>query len=183
MHHPAWTMGARTGPIRRFRQMVWFACEGLIALYDERKPAEDYTVVTPDEFLERAAALNAFGKKEGRHDGPKWMRQESRQNIQAAADMHESVKEAKQMGDPSDPEVQAFWSRHRRSNTVSMSRGAANWEHGKPRQSLEQMAAEAKGDKQLVAADLQQTDLQTMAEIGRKLPRKLPRKGKLLLDL
>jgi hypothetical protein len=184
--HPAWSSNSRTGPIRRHKQQVWFACEGLIALYDERKPKEDYVVLTPGEFRERAEALNNFAEKMPKSGATAWQRQESKEMVRAAQDMEESIKEARNMGDPSDPRVRDYWARHRRNNTVSMSSGV-NWEHGKPKKTVEQMAKEAKGTK---TTEAPLTEAQIKADLAdaaasnvRRLPVKKPRKGALILDL
>jgi hypothetical protein len=187
MSHPVWTHGGRTGPIRRHKQLVFFACEGLVALYDERKTDEDYMVLTPAEFKERATALNEFGTKIGKTDPTRWQRQESHEMVRAAADMTECVKEAKSMGDPSDPAVQAFWARHRRSSVVSMSQRKNDFEHGMPKKTLDQIKKDSKGTQQggQPTGDDEVRRVVAQAEAGRvrRLPRKKPRKGRLILDL
>jgi hypothetical protein len=119
---PIWALGARQGPLRRHKQIVFFACEGLVAMYDEREHDEDYIVVTPDEFRERSVGLARMAKKMA-HGSQKWMRSDGRSMLQAAEDMLTTIREAKAMGDPSDPLVRAFWAKHRRNSTVSLSAG------------------------------------------------------------
>jgi len=129
---PAWAIGARQGPLRRHKRMVFFACEGLIAMYDERNPEEEvYLVVTPGEFEERAHGLGTWANEMGKGD-EKWMKQEARMGKQAANDMLETVKEARYMGDPSDPAVRAFWARHRRNSSIQISLSAGSNPEGYP---------------------------------------------------
>ena len=118
---PAWAEGARCGPVRRHRKIAFFACEGLVVIFDERVPErEDYIVVTPADFYNRAVGLNSMGKRMVKEQLP-FMRAEGQQIVKAAANMVETIKEAKAMGDPSDPAVREYWARHRRSNCVSFS--------------------------------------------------------------
>lgn len=138
---PAWAVQARTGPVRHHKQLTFFACEGLIALYDERDEAEqardNYEVVQPDVFLHRANELARLAKLMEKSD-LRWQRQEGREWRRGCQDMKECVKEAKAMGDPSDPQVQAFWARHRRRTTAAVS-----YEHGKPKKTLAQINRDA----------------------------------------
>jgi hypothetical protein len=122
---PAWSIGARQGPLRRHKQLVFFACEGLLAMYDERenKQEHEYCVITPAEALERVRALGQFAKQIAADDSP-WMREEARLCEKAANDLSETIKEARFMGDPSDPAIQAYWTKHRRNATVSLSAGS-----------------------------------------------------------
>jgi hypothetical protein len=176
---PAWAIDARQGPIRRHKQLVFFACEGLIALHDERETSQEtgdvYEVLTPADFEFRANELARLAKKMEKSDIP-WQRQEGKIWRRGCQYMQEAVKEARYMGDPSDPAVQAFWSRHRRNNTVSF-----NFECGAPRQSPAEMAASAPdtGRTAKVTLDKQQLDALRL----RSLPRRKPRPGRLDLDM
>jgi hypothetical protein len=180
---PAWAVGARQGPLRRHKQLVFFACEGLIALHDERETSQEegdtYTVITPDDFEYRAQALGEFGKKAKASDKP-WQRQEGNEMKKAAQDMLETVKEARDMGDPSDPAVQAWWARHRRNDRVAFS-----FERGKPDKSLDQMNRDAPKTGRTAQHTLDGDDLDRLAAATkiRQKPRKKPRKGQLILDL
>jgi hypothetical protein len=89
----------------------------LIAIYDERAPADGYHVVTPLEFWHRACALSENARSM-RVDAMPWVRQEGRELMGSVNDMAAAVREARDMGDPSDPAVQAFWARHNRSNSA-----------------------------------------------------------------
>lgn len=181
---PAWAREARQGPLRRHKQLVFFACEGLIALHDERETAfekdAEYEVIMPDDFEYRAKGLAAFARKAKASHKP-WQRQEAKEMKKAAEDMMETVKEAKAMGDPSDPEVQAFWARHRRSNRV-----AFNYTQGKPKKTLDQYNKEAPDTGRTahgsIDPELQQRVEDNAMKIRTKPTRK-PRSGRIILDL
>lgn len=189
---PAWAAGARQGPLRRHKQLVFFACEGLIALHDERDASqaagEAYTVITPDDFEYRAEGVGAFGKKASASDKP-WQQQEARLMLRAAQDMKDCVKEAREMGDPNDPQVQAFWARHRRNDRI-----AFNFEFGAPQRSLDQMNRDAPNTGRTAVPTLDAAGLDKMAKAAgltaagdqykiRRKPVKKPRAGQLILDL
>lgn len=125
MSHPRWAAQARTGQIRRYKQLTFFACEGLIALYDERHPQEDYNVILPADFERRATELARFGKECLATDSAKSLREVGRECVAGANDMVAAVKEARFMGDPSDPAVQAFWALHKpgSKSTISLRAG------------------------------------------------------------
>lgn len=121
---PAWAVNARTGPCRNFLKLKIFACEGQIVMYDERPDQEKtYTVLTPATMEERVKALSRPYRGQGRMDIPAWKRQEYDEEQRGYQNCVEVIKEARAMGDPSDPAVQAFWARHRRSSTVKMNFG------------------------------------------------------------
>lgn len=123
MSKPAWTIGARTGPVRDYLQLKVFACEGLICVIDERpgQTEGEYCVLTPADLEERVKALNKMYRGQTRADLTKWQQQEHDQRVRGSQNCMETIKEARHMGDPSDPAVQAFWARHRRSSTVKIS--------------------------------------------------------------
>ena len=124
---PGWAVVGRCGTQYRHKDLVFFACEGLIAVCDERKHIKDderYTVIFPDELTERMQALADFS--EPFKSAPEaWQREEYRVCQAAAQAAKDCVKEAKYMGDPSDPAVQAFWRLHRpgHKSRVSLSAG------------------------------------------------------------
>ena len=93
-------------------------------MHDERPQHGDYNVIFPNEMEERAKALGRMAKKIGAGDEP-WQREEGRSMREAANNMLECVKEARFMGDPSDPAVQAFWALHKpgAKSTISLSAG------------------------------------------------------------
>lgn len=122
MQKPAWAAGSRTGPVRKFEQLSVFACEGLIVIIDERPQYHgDCKIVSPKELLERVRALNVQYRGKTRVDVPRRLLERHDDRIRGSQNCMECIKEAKAMGDPFDPKVQAFWARHRSNNTVSMS--------------------------------------------------------------
>lgn len=129
---PVWALGARQGPLRRHKRIVFFACEGLVAIFDERTQDEEYIVITPTDFKARAEGLAVTGKLMAKEGDEKWMRSEGRGMLAAANDMIETVKEARRMGDPSDPLVQAYWARHRRNDTIRVQLSAGSDAAGYP---------------------------------------------------
>lgn len=181
---PAWSIGARQGPLRRHKQMVYFACEGLIVVIDERPGKDhegDYIVLRPSELEERARALAQFVK--GWRTGTPWQRQEHQLCTNAADEMLEAVKEARHMGDPSDPAVQAFWARHRgRKSTVSLRAGtdAAGYPTLPKLPKGKQTGKTAKTDR--VISEQEMAEVNT-AHLGiHRPPRRKNRKG-LILEL
>jgi len=172
---PAWSAGARQGPLRRHKDLVFFACEGFVALYDERTPEEDYQVINARDFEHRANELAKLAKKM-RVDDRKWMRQEGNELFADCVGMKDTVREARDMGDPTDPAVQAFWARHRRRTTVSLSAGS-----------------DAAGYPTLPDVDLgpntgKQVSVDGVAAVPdnhriRKKPKKKPRNGLVLGDM
>ena len=185
MNKPAWSAGARQGPLRRHKQLVFFACEGLIALLDEREKAQQadevYSIMTPSSFAERATALASFAKKVRASDAP-WQRQEGRDMGRAALDMEETIKEARDMGDPSDPAVQAYWAKHRTNRVIKFH----GFELGAPTKTVTQMAAEAPRTGRDATATLDAEGLAQMQQQARTIykppQRKRPVK-KLILDI
>jgi len=117
---PAWSAQARTGPVRKFKSLSVFACEGLVVVIDERpgKLEGDYTPVLPNEMMVRIQAL----RQPYRNKTPAMMTTEQRVNYYShrsgIAGILECIKEARHMGDPSDPQVQDFWARHYRRSSV-----------------------------------------------------------------
>lgn len=131
---PAWTLGARTGPVREYEKLKVFACEGLVCIVDERTGNREgeYTVVLPDELEHRVKALNQPYRGQGRMDLPKWKREEYDAAQRGSQNCMEAVKEARAMGDPSQESVQLFWARHRRSSTVRLNFSAGSDPAGYP---------------------------------------------------
>lgn len=173
---PAWAREARTGPLRRHKKLVIFACEGLIALYDESTDEEDYHVYTPAEMQERVDQMAILAEKMKKSD-VRWQRQEGAQWLYDFQGIRECIKEAREMGDPSDPQVQAFWARHRRSTTVKIS-----WSSGTiPAVPLGKFTGRTTGppDKQFSSAEA----LLLNAPRVRTLPTRKPRPGQAKLIL
>ncbi len=117
---PAWAGEAKTGPVRSYMELKVFACQGLICIIDERQGEKEgeYTIVTPADLDERITALNIKYRGKGRMDVPRSQRQNYDAVIRGSQNCVECIKEARAMGDPSSPDVQAYWARHRRSSTV-----------------------------------------------------------------
>lgn len=125
MKKPAWSVDARTGPVRKFMDLSVFACEGLICIIDER-PGKDEgqaNIVTPKELKERITAVNQPYRGKTRAQLDKFQRAQMDKRIQGAENCMECIREAREMGDPSDPKVQAYWQRHQRNSSVSLSAG------------------------------------------------------------
>ena len=117
------TLTGRTGRVFRFRDLVYWAYEGLIAMEDERNG--DYLVIFPDDLMNRRAALKAMLKTISPSKGTAFEKDLYRDTKNVIDEMKQCVKEAKDMGDPSDPSVQAFYRRHRpgKKSTISLSAG------------------------------------------------------------
>lgn len=182
---PAWALGARQGPLRRHRRIVFFAVEGLVSLYDEREQEETYRVITPRDFQERAYGLAALATKMVK--GPeKWMRSDGRASLLAARNMMATVREARDMGDPSDPAVQAYWAKHRRNRMIRVSLSAGSDVAGYP--TLPQIplgrdtGRRAAAGLPLAAADTAgAARLDAAGNKIRRKPRKTASRGRLLL--
>jgi cytochrome c1 len=164
--------------------MVFFACEGLVAMLDERAQDEEYIVVTPTDFKARAEGLAVTGKLMAKGN-EKWMRSDGREYLAAANDMIETVKEAQSMGDPSDPLVRAYWARHRRNDTIRVQLSPGSDVAGYPELPdipLGKFTGQATdpGDP-LETAGAILIDGGDATKIRRK-PRKKPRKGGLVLS-
>jgi hypothetical protein len=120
MKKPAWAMSARTGPVRTFIKMKIFACEGMVCIVDERQGKDDdFTVVAPSELMLRLKELNRPYRNRNKAEMTPWQRQEHNELQNASNNCEECVKEARYMGDPTDPLVQAFWAKQRRNVTMS----------------------------------------------------------------
>ena len=124
MSQPNWSINARTGPVRSYLDnMKIFACEGLVCIIDEREGREDtqYTAVTPDDLKERIDALHRPYRKKTLAQMTKAERQWYHRRRTGFTNCMECIREAKHMGDPSDPAVQAYWARHKSKSTVAIS--------------------------------------------------------------
>ena len=124
---PGWAVVGRCGTQFRHKKLVFFACEGLIAVCDERdhiKTDERYSVIFPNELTERMQALADFATP-FKSSPVAWEREEYRMCMAASQAAKDCVKEAKYMGDPSDPAVRAFWQKHQpgKKSRVSLSAG------------------------------------------------------------
>ena len=132
---PAWTIGARSGPVRNYQDLRLMACEGLVCIIDERLTTpedERYTVVTPSELEHRIKSVDRPYRDQGRMDLPAWKRPIFDQQKQGCQNATECIKEAREMGDPSNPVVQLFWAKHRRTSTVRVRFSAGSDAAGYP---------------------------------------------------
>lgn len=122
INRPTWSATARTGPMRKYMQLSIFACEGLICIIDNREGKEgDYSVITPAEAVERCKALNKSYRGTTRAQLSAIQKEMADQRTRGFQAMMECVREAKHMGDPTDPKVQAYWARHRSNRTITFS--------------------------------------------------------------
>lgn len=184
---PAWSVGARSGPMREYGQLRIFACEGLICIVDERPGKEEgkHTMVTPAEIEERVKALNIPYRGQGRIDVPKAQRQRFDERLRGSQNCMECIKEAKAMGDPSDPAVQAYWRRHKSNSTVVVKFSAGSDPAGYPALPPLKLGPLTGRD---AAADVNLTDTITAAVGGaastmlHRLPQKKNRSGIVLLN-
>lgn len=120
---------ARKGPSRKFLKQRFFACEGLVCIIDERETRIDQAnrsveegdciVLTPKDFAVRVRAFTKTYRNMKLSEMGTGQKHYFAQYQAAAAGGFEAIKEAKEMGDPSDPAVQAYWARHRGKSYVS----------------------------------------------------------------
>jgi len=122
-------MSNKTGKVYRFRGLRFYAKNGFICLHDEDDGA--FIVLTRREFLERAQALSDESIRL-RHMAAEypakaaWLSAD-RADIQFGINqMLECITEAKEQGDRTDPEVDAWFSKHRpgRRSRISLASGA-----------------------------------------------------------
>ena len=136
MTKPAWAIGGRTGPVRSFQGLSVFACEGLICVIDERpgKKEGEATIVMPNDMQKRVNAVMRKNTrmKQATCEMKPWQRQEQEKRVNGANAVVVCIREARDMGDPSDPAVQAWWSRHRRSSTIRLGVHAGSDKEGYP---------------------------------------------------
>lgn len=126
---------ARRGRYYRYLNLVFMAVEGLVLMIDERKPDEDIQVFTPAVFDKRRRAIRRFCQKTCYGLSP-GQNEHIRQLRKAALDMEECVREAREMGDPSSPQVQAYWKRHRENGRASMAGFGFSAEANRPSETL-----------------------------------------------
>lgn len=118
-----WFEGARTGPSRYFFRMRVFACEGMIAIIDERDGDDegDCKVIPPDQFRQRVYSLSRPYRKQTPSEMTPWQRERYLAQVRSLQGMLECIKEAKDMGDPTSLEVRQFWMKQRGRSKVSFS--------------------------------------------------------------
>jgi hypothetical protein len=124
-------LDGRRGPSRYFKQLRFFACEGLMVIIDERETRTnekgevieegDVRVLLPLEFKMRCRQfLRTYRDKTYAEHTPT-RRSEIKLWHKQLAEGLEAVKEAQEMGDPSDPRVQEYWAKHHGKPYVSLS--------------------------------------------------------------
>lgn len=111
---PAWAHDARTGPVRDYIDQKVFACEGMVVVIDHRPGATlgECVVLDCSTAASRVSELRKDYRGQTRAQQPQRMRDLWTQRLRGCQNIMECVKEAKAMGDPTDPQVQAFWKRH-----------------------------------------------------------------------
>lgn len=119
-----------TGKCYTFRGLKFYARNGFVCLHDEEDGS--FFVLTRKEFLQRAAALSDEAKRlrqqATQNPGKAWILADRLELQSAIENMVECCKDAKEQGDRNDPEVSAWFARHRphARGRVSMA-GAANF--------------------------------------------------------
>lgn len=117
---PAWASGGRTGQIRRFMGLAVFACEGMVVVIDEREGEdEDCSIVSISEMLERIRTLKRPYRNKTKAQLSVEQRRFYDQRRRGIENVYECCREARNMGDPTDPRVQAFWAKHSRRSRVA----------------------------------------------------------------
>ena len=113
---PAWAHDARTGPVREYLDQAIFACEGMLVVIDHRPTAKqegECVVLDCATAEERAKELQKDYRGQTRAQQPRGLQNLWTRRVQGCQNIMECVKEAKAMGDPTDPKVQEFWRRHK----------------------------------------------------------------------
>lgn len=106
----------KTGTCFTYRGLKFYAENGFISLHDEA--TGEYFVLTRKEFLLRAKALSEEADKLRKlaADNPaqaSWYSEDRMDLVRAVECMIECTREAKAQGDRTDPEVDAWFRRHR----------------------------------------------------------------------
>jgi hypothetical protein len=118
------------GKVYGWRDLKFYAKNGFICLHDE--DTGEFFVLTRKEFLQRAQALSDEAKRLRQqavdNPGKAWIASDRLELQQAIENMVECCKDAKEQGDRNDPEVAAWFARHRphKRGRISMA-GAANF--------------------------------------------------------
>lgn len=126
-----------SGKCYTFRDLKFYARNGFVCLHDEEDGA--FFVLTRKEFLERAQALSDEAKRLRQmattNPGRAWIVSDRLELQKAIENMVACCVEAKEQGDRNDPEVSAWFARHRphTRSRVSMA-SAANFKTTKPGQ-------------------------------------------------
>lgn len=124
-----------TGKCYTFRGLKFYARNGFICLHDEADGS--FFVLTRKEFLERAAAISDEAKRLRQqaiaNPGKAWINSDRLELQQAIENMIACCKDAKEQGDRNDPEVAAWFARHRPHTRSRLSMAsAANFKTAAP---------------------------------------------------
>ena len=117
------------GKCYTYRGLKFYAQNGFICLHDEE--TGEFFVLTRREFLERAAALSEEAKRMrvmgAENPGQaKWLSSD-RMDLQDGVEMMiECAHEAKEQGDRTNPEVDAWFMRHRPNRKSRVSLAGSN---------------------------------------------------------
>lgn len=124
-----------TGHVYKYRGLRFYAKNGFICLHDEDDGS--FFVLTRKEFLQRAAALSDEAKRlrhiAAENPGRPWLAAD-RMDLQSAIEnMIAACREAADQGDRNEPEVAAWYAKHRphARSRVSMA-SAANFTTTQP---------------------------------------------------
>lgn len=119
------------GKCYTYRGLKFYAQNGFVCLHDE--DSGEFFVLTRREFLERAKALSEEAKKmrvmgATNPAQAKWISSD-RMDLQDGVEMMvAAAAEAKEQGDRTDPEVDAWFARHRPNRKARLSlTGSANF--------------------------------------------------------
>lgn len=125
-----------TGKCYTFRGLKFYAENGFVCLHDE--DTGEFYVLTRKEFLLRAQALSdeAARLRHVAAENPSkaiWLSADRADLIKAIEEMIACTNEAKEQGDRTDPEVDAWFMKHRpsRKSRISLA-SAANFKSALP---------------------------------------------------
>jgi hypothetical protein len=124
-----------SGKCYTYRGLKFYAKNGFICLHDEE--TGEFFVLTRKEFLFRAQALSDEAKylrgMSASNPSKKWLAGDRLELQQAIENMLACTNEAKEQGDRNDPEVDAWFRRHRpgRKSKISLA-SAANFTTAAP---------------------------------------------------
>lgn len=97
----------KTGPIRKYGDLEFYAIDGLVALHDLADGF--HTLMTPATFAERATAVKNMITANAANTSEMDFNFKATKGVEA---MEKCVLEAKAMGDPTDPRVIAWYRKH-----------------------------------------------------------------------
>lgn len=110
----------RRGKLYRYKTLTCYAVEGAVAMIDE---ADNFTDVVPlADMKDRRRLVQQMidAVLGGRLEAPIWMRVEQADRRALLAVYDNAIREAEDMGDPCDPQVQDYNRRHYRPKAISM---------------------------------------------------------------